>query len=587
MSRYNKNFRQHEGELLVQNRRQVPEQLTESLQSILHSDLPAPKAEFLRQLQYFPIGAMDSNGNLWATVLCNPVTTILSEASLSIVSKVPHGDPFVSSVLPDISGPKYFAGVGIDFTIRRRYKIGGIIESAKLSPDGVLTLILVTNENMGNCPKYITIRNLRPTIRQPEAISLGAKLNEEACAVIRQASTVFIATKHIVNKLDESDLGFNHRGGPPGFVRYFEDQRGTHLVLPDYSGNRFYQSLGNIQTDNSVGVAIPDFSTGHLLHIYGEAHNIFDDEAEALLPGSTLLTFITVRDCVLVRHSMNLELIGKEDFSPYNPKLRLLAVEKNDVAQTVELTAVLTEVLRDSQNISTFVFELPNAVEIIPGGHAIFDFSNYAPKNYQHMNDMNPRSLNDDYVRTWTVSRVSEDFKRISVTVKKAGVVSSLLHSIDMTTDKPLEVTLKGFGGNFSCFQGNELRSPKMVWIAGGVGITPFLAMYRSLIKRGEQNFDIELLYSCRGDEVALVKEMTTSRIRVQVFDSTVKEENNRLVPYKLFARRVQEFDLNEIHDLGNRTAFVCGPPTFMTDVRQWLQTRLDPNHILYENFDF
>ena len=61
-------------------------------------------------------------------------------------------------------------------------------------------------------------------------------------------------------------MGVNHRGGAPGFVRVYEENDGdavtTYLVLPDHSGNRFYQSLGNIETDPQVGLVFHGFHHG-------------------------------------------------------------------------------------------------------------------------------------------------------------------------------------------------------------------------------------------------------------------------------------------------------------------------------------
>ena len=586
MSKPKKIHQQHTGELFVQRKRHAPPDHSDVIGQIIESDIPARFATFYQSINYLPLGTMDATGNLWATVLCNPTTTIISKNTLVINATVPREDPFVTAVLSVVPAPRYFAGVAVDFRSRRRVKLAGIIESVIVSDDNVLTLTLLTNENMGNCPKYITTRELRPTIRRPQTFYLGKRLDVEARAVIEQASTIFIATKHMVEREGESDLGFNHRGGPKGFLRYFEDDKGAHLVLPDYSGNRFYQSLGNVQSDNSMGIVIPDFFTGHLLHLHGKAENLYDGEAEALMPGATLITLITIGDSVLMKHSMNLEIIGDEELSPYNPKRRLLAIEKNEDVQVVQLKARLVETIKDSQNISTFTFQLHTPVDILPGGHAIFDLSHFAPKQYQHMNDENPSSLNDDYVRTWTVSRISEDKKQISITVKKCGVVSSFLHTARVTEKIPFEVVLRGFGGNFSCFEETQLKTSKMLWVAGGVGITPFLAMYRRLIAIGAEDYDIELFYSCRGDEVALIKEMTKN-IRIRVFDSNAKRKSDSFVPFTLEQRRVGETDFNSIPNLSERTAYLCGPVSYMEDVRDWLKTRINPNNIQYEHFNF
>ena len=52
----------------------------------------------------------------------------------------------------------------------------------------------------------------------------------------------------------------NHRGGPPGFVRCLSGEDGyTKFVYPEYSGNRLYQSLGNLMLEPKSGFFFPDF----------------------------------------------------------------------------------------------------------------------------------------------------------------------------------------------------------------------------------------------------------------------------------------------------------------------------------------
>ena len=46
-------------------------------------------------------------------------------------------------------------------------------------------------------------------------------------------------------------MGTNHRGGSPGFVRVASNKPGPGgctLVYPEFSGNRLYQTLGNLYT---------------------------------------------------------------------------------------------------------------------------------------------------------------------------------------------------------------------------------------------------------------------------------------------------------------------------------------------------
>ena len=577
-----KSHRQHEGELHVQAKRHAPPELTQMIAGAIHDEMTRQHADYYRRLQYFPLGVTDERGRPWATILGNPETSAVSAALLKVVARVHPGDPFVRAVGASLPGPRLFAGVGIDFTMRSRIKIAGSVDAATLDGE-TLTLTLRANEHMGNCPKYITVRELRSVRRTPQTTALGGTLSTEARTLLAQASTIFIATRHSDEDPRASDMGMNHRGGPKGFVRYFEDERGAHLVLPDYSGNRFYQSLGNVETDPVMGVAVPDFASGALLQVTGRAHNLFDDEASRVMPGASLVTVITIEEAFLTSGALDLELAGEEQLSPYNPRPRPLAVEAASDRDAPPMKAKLTAITKESKLVSTFTFDLPVAADVVPGGHAIFDFSSRIDRAYQHMNEADPKSLNDDFVRTFTVSKVSPDRREVSITVKKAGFISSYLHSLAGRGGEP-EVDLKGFGGTFTCFEEGRAL-PRMIWVAGGVGITPFLAMYRALRASGSPMPDIDLFYSCRGDEIDLIHEMTD--IRVRVFDSRAIAESPAAPSRAFHRRRLRAADFGDVANLDRATVFLCGPDGFMADVKSWLAPEVDPARLRFESFDF
>ena len=585
MASIRKSHRQHEGELRVQAMRQTPPQLTEMIRGAIQDEMSRQHAAFYGGLRYLPLGVADERGRLWATVLCNPETTAESSELLKVRARVNPGDPFVQAACsrPLIAGARQFAGVAIDFTTRSRVKIAGMVEAATLEGE-TLTLALRANEQMGNCPKYITVRDLRPTERTPRTTALGAKLSAPAREVLKEASTIFVATRHTSSDPRESDMGFNHRGGPKGFLRYFEDARGAHLVLPDYSGNRFYQSLGNVESDPVMGIAVPDFASGALLQVTGRARNLFDDEAAGVMPGASLVTLVTIDEAFLTSDALDLELVGGEQLSPYNPKLRLLASETPSDQRTSAMKATLASITKESALVSTFTFALPATADVVPGGHAIFDFAGRFDRSYQHMNEHDPQSLNDDYVRTFTVSKVSPDRRQISITVKKSGVISSYLHSLAVRNHAPVELDLRGFGGTFTCYEEGRAL-PQMLWVAGGVGITPFLAMYRALRDSGQPMPAIELFYSCRLDEIELIHEMTD--IDVKIFDSKTNAVDRPVGSRELHRRRLRAADFDDVAMLDRATVFVCGPDGYMADVRSWLEPRVEPARLRFESFGF
>jgi uncharacterized protein len=48
------------------------------------------------------------------------------------------------------------------------------------------------------------------------------------------------------------------------------------VLLPDYSGNRMFQTLGNLAVDPRIGMLIVDWETGRTLQLSGIAEILWD-----------------------------------------------------------------------------------------------------------------------------------------------------------------------------------------------------------------------------------------------------------------------------------------------------------------------
>ncbi len=628
----------HSGEALVQERRGTPSNIVLSVPDYIEKDMPQQHAEFFSGLPYLPLATLDKRGRPWVSVL---VTMSDSDPSIGITTSGPNQtdiiaevnphDPFVRALGPDQKPTdddrRLFAGVGVDFSNRRRNKLAGLIEPISLSTIGKVSLRLISDQHLGNCPKYITVRSLVHESWEAELAldsfdALTAALPQASKDLIARASTVFLATKHSENaedaSLDQGDMGLNHRGGAPGFVRMYEETSGdgvtTYLILPDHSGNRFYQSLGNIETDKQVGLAFPDFTTGDVLYITGDAENLYDTEAEAIMPRVGLLTRIQVTGAVFVKGALNLRLVSEEQYSPYNPPVRYLrseldamghAVDALETSNPIGATLVSTEQI--SATIRTFTFELSETIEApMPGGFGIFDFSGMLDSGYSHMNEANPQLVNEDFVRTWTLSSAPEFdaeknlFRRanqVSVTVKRkrGGLMSNFLHEyVAQQIEQPMQVDFKGAGVGFSCLTPDAAGGPptipaKMLWVAGGVGITPFMAMWEGITKIAkvlpdQLSSEIVLVFSGRGDDINVLRHflVTSSAVpeslnlRILAFqsaDHASSEDETALdtliqdfpgAALNIEQRRVQLSDLEAIKGLTDTEVFLCGPDPLM-----------------------
>eukprot|EP01080_Neovahlkampfia_damariscottae_P008288 gene8288-112_t len=566
--------KQHEGELEVQKKRLVPDEVGEMVEEITSTEIPYYNTGFFQGLKYLPISTLDSEGFPCTTILSSPQISIKGQY-IHIKATFPPGDLFVSALEHDNNKDKknsLFAALGIDFNNRRRNKLSGILEHYFIDKN-TIELKLISNEYLGNCPKYITIRKLVSKTRQPQKPIETVKFDEYSLKMLNNTSTIFLSTRHFSKIQQEIDMGLNHRGGSPGFVRYYEDKKNAFLVIPDYSGNRFYQSLGNIESDKVAGIVIPNFVNGDILYCIGMAENLFNQEAEDIMPTITLLTRIKLTKTVLIKQGLNLELSSPEYLSPYNPPIKLLKSEMKNISllKNKEKVKLISKESK-TENITKFTFACEKSFDLLPGGYAILDFSDYFVKQYRHMNDKNPTFLNDSLVRTWTVS--SKNQNEFSLTIKKIGRISTFLNSLKFNS----EIGLLGFGGDFSCFQGEIPK--KMIWFAGGIGITPFLSMHQELKKLNIQS-DIILYYSCRGDEYRLVEHFKDD-IKFRIFDSSLKENSD-----EKWNRRLNENDILNILDLKERQIYVCGPVNYMKNVTSWCEKIVDAKNIHTEKYDF
>ena len=147
--------------------------------------------------------------------------------------------------------------LGIDLATRRRNRANGNVTS--VGPDGFSLLV---RESFGNCPKYIQRRDVTPCPRTAGPIEELTGLDSSARATIAMADTVFVASRARAG-LGGADM--SHRGGRPGFIHV----EANRLTIPDFDGNRYYNTLGNLLGDPRAALLFIGFDTGDLLQVRG------------------------------------------------------------------------------------------------------------------------------------------------------------------------------------------------------------------------------------------------------------------------------------------------------------------------------
>jgi uncharacterized protein len=271
----------HEGERAVQRMAGSADRLE---RRIFPPFMPDDHRWFVEQLPLLVVGSVDAHGRPWASLLSGPPGFARSPdpRTLSVTAVPVDGDPLAEALAPGAP----LGVLGIDFPTGGRIRLNGRV--AARSPGG---FTLALDQSFGNCPKYIYPRvpvERVPRPAQPGASSPGEGLDAQARALVARADTFFVASQALPQGGDPAVHGVDasHRGGPPGFVQVAPD--GT-LTVPDYRGNRYFNTLGNFVLNPRAGLLFPDFESGDLLLLSGPVELAFDEPAARALPGAERL----------------------------------------------------------------------------------------------------------------------------------------------------------------------------------------------------------------------------------------------------------------------------------------------------------
>ena len=445
----------------------------------------------------------------------------------------------------------------------------------------------------GNCPKYLNKKQISPSLQQPKLLSESLPLSDKAIRLLAKADLFFVSSSD-----HDTNMGTNVRGGSPGFVRLAENNASSVvLAYPEYSGNRFYQTLGNLQTTPSAGFAFPDFVTGDVLYITGRTEILVGKEAAVLLPRSNLAVKIHVIGVRFVEKGLPFRGdIGEP--SPYNPPIRHLASERavsmresGNNENMIFATLVKKEIL--TSTIARFQFSVSNPARPIswtPGQYVALSFESELSTGYSHMRDDDPKRLNDDYIRTFTVSSAREEVgdSQFEITIRNVGVVTNFMFRKNQRAG--LEVPLLGFGGEFIIKQG---KNETVSFIAGGIGITPLLGQVPNLNLE-----NLILFWTVNVSDLGFVHDTLTKiptlAASTRLFlsgknkNSELSRENILILKNieasgtKIQPGRLMPSDLRDEPNIPSRW-YICAGTGLRKDLLGWL----DGKEVIYEDFDY
>ena len=273
----------HAGELAIQSRLNMQAQVDRQGRRIIREYLPEQFRQFFAQLPYVIVGTVDAMGNPWVSILIGEPGFLSTpdEYSLKVDARPLPGDPLTTTLASGID----IGFLGIELNTRRRNRLNGVITTAHANGFEVKV-----RQSFGNCPQYIQARapelgDFDPEISKP--IHEISALSDIEKALITAADTFFIATAYQADSAGAaSGVDVSHRGGKPGFIRIDDDHS---LTVPDFAGNRHYNTFGNLELNPRAGLLFIDFSQGDLLYLTGAATVIWEGPEIADFEGAERL----------------------------------------------------------------------------------------------------------------------------------------------------------------------------------------------------------------------------------------------------------------------------------------------------------
>ena len=559
----------HAGELAVQQRAGVTAAAGAAGRRGIRRFMPEQHRAFFAQLPFFVLGGVDAHGQPWATLRVGMpgFVTAPDARTLHIDGDALPGDPLAGAWQPGAP----LGGLGIEFDTRRRNRVNGVVRAVD---GGALTISV--EQSFGNCAKYIQGRKATFVAREGDAsgaADVSDRLSDADRALLAQADTFFVASANT-----SADAGaargadVSHRGGMPGFVRV--DDACT-LTTPDFSGNRFFNTLGNLQHDPRAGLLFIDFDSGDVLYVAARAEIVWDGPLVASFDGAQRVVRFHVREVRRTRGALPFRWSAPERAPQFaamaegSPNAGAqAALEPASASPSGWRPLRIAKIVDEARAIRSFHFE-PADGGALPAHEA-----------GQHLTLRIALPDSDaPAIRSYTLSD-APGAPRYRITVKREGRVSAWLHDhahAGMTLDAQMP------RGRFTF----DIASPRpAVLVSAGIGITPMFAMLRRALADDTPSRRIVFVHGARDTaDRPFAAELTRiadndARVSLHWFDSRPQRDGA--------ARpgRVDVAQLKRILPFDDYDFYLCGPSAFMRDLYDGLRALNVPDErIRFEAF--
>ena len=227
---------------------------------------------------------------------------------------------------------------------------------------------------------------------------------------------------------------------------------------------------------------------------------------------------------------------------------------------------VVSDVIKETNNIITLKFK--------PKFGKIFD---YTPGQFLYVRISNSEVPSDEHPFTISSSPTEEGL--VGITVKQLGDFSNNLDNVNVGDSAYID----GSYGNFSYLKKD--KSDKLCFIAGGIGITPFLGMLR-YIKAKDTNKSVKLLWGVRDEsEIICMEEFKSFSNIINDFEFIPVLSNDP--NYNGEKGFIDEEKIKRhIKDIFDYDFYICGPPIMLeVQIKNLKALGIPSEKIHYERF--
>lgn len=532
----------HEGELAAQMRAGAGD-VARWAAGFIRDHMPDQHRRFYETLPFMVVAGEDHQGQIWVTLVEGKEGFITSPNArqLALDMKLDDLDPLKKA----LNSGADIGAIGIEPATRRRNRFSG-----HLKRDGSRFIVDI-KQSFGNCPQYITERSWHYSAKNtPDVAVTGDRLTPSQRSLIEKSDTLFIGSGQ-QSGASTFSRGYDasHRGGAPGFVQVLSNNR---LRIPDFSGNNFFNTIGNLIANPKIGLVFVDFETGGLLHVTGRAKIDWmpNQEIDPLAQ-----RFIEVEICKIVERPS------------------ALALRWSSLDQQAH-SYIVSKKVRESATITSF-YLTPEDGRDLPA----FKPGQHLPIEVQIPGHSSPIK------RSYSLSGSPKNAKAYRLTIKREqeGLVSQFLHQ-EIAEGSRLHASAPS--GTFTLPEADE----PLILVSAGVGLTPMVSMLHAALA-APRHSPVWFVHSARNStEHALRQE-----VEYLVSQSTIAQQCNfytRPSKEDVLARRFDKQGRITVEDLlrlpvGERAHYrFCGPAGFVADLSGGLETAgVSPESIAFELF--